>query len=400
MALFSKPPLKKAEFAKAAVKPRPDAQRGQGEQGAAGSAPKRKQDPASILGWQPSRSSIEVGEATPGLPRVLENAALLFASGQEIPARAMLEESLEADPEAKASPLAWHALFDLLQRAGDKAAFDQLALQYVVRFEQLAPTWTSRAKPQIGPRHSAGGQISLTGKLTAASATPLEALKRAVAKQQPNVRVHCAGLTGFDDAGARLLAAALALARTSRVPLLLQHVDALDKLVAAALQKGRDAGEGAWTLALELLQWKQDRDAFEERAIDFAVTFEQSPPSWEPPAKPESPEPGAAAAAPQPGAGEGDRADDDVLRWSGAMTGSHAPQLAQLAELADRLGEVTVDMSGVERIDWVCAGTILNAITRIEAQHKFVHLAGATPIIRALLLLIGIPQQQFVRKVP
>jgi hypothetical protein len=41
--------------------------------------------------------------------------------------------------------------------------------------------------------------------------------------------------------------------------------------------------KGAWLLALELLQWSNDRAAFEDRAVDFAVTFELSPPSWEPP---------------------------------------------------------------------------------------------------------------------
>jgi hypothetical protein len=37
-------------------------------------------------------------------------------------------------------------------------------------------------------------------------------------------------------------------------------------------------------------------------------------------------------------------------------------------------------------------------INRIESQRKSVQITGASPIIRALLLLIGISPRHFVRK--
>ena len=55
-------------------------------------------------------------------------------------------------------------------------------------------------------------------------------------------------------------------------------------------------------------------------------------------------------------------------------------------------------MTTVERIDFVCAGALLNTINRIEQQRKAVQIAGASPIIRALLLLIGISPRHFVKK--
>ncbi len=93
-------------------------------------------------------------------------------------------------------------------------------------------------------------------------------------------------LQSFDDVGARMLADALAEARRAKVALQVQQGAKLVQALGEALKKGRDAGEGAWLLALELLQWSNDRAAFEDRAVDFAVTFELSPPSWEPPAAP------------------------------------------------------------------------------------------------------------------
>jgi len=52
----------------------------------------------------------------------------------------------------------------------------------------------------------------------------------------------------------------------------------------------------------------------------------------------------------------------------------------------------------VDRIDFVCAGALLNAIARTEAQHKTVQIAGASPIVRALLLLIGISPRHFIKQ--
>jgi anti-anti-sigma regulatory factor len=55
-------------------------------------------------------------------------------------------------------------------------------------------------------------------------------------------------------------------------------------------------------------------------------------------------------------------------------------------------------MTAVDRIDFVCAGALLNAISRAESQRKSVQIVGATPIVRALLLLIGISPRQFIKK--
>ena len=59
---------------------------------------------------------------------------------------------------------------------------------------------------------------------------------------------------------------------------------------------------------------------------------------------------------------------------------------------------IPVDISEVERIDFVCAGALLNLINRIEAQRKAVQIVGASPIIRSLLLLIGVSPRHFVKK--
>lgn len=338
-------------------------------------------------------SAFEVAQANPGLCGVLENAALRFASGQAAEARSLLEQGIAEDPEAKVSPLAWLALFDLLQREGDRPAFDRLAMQYVLQFERSAPGWEAPARLKVAPR-PAGGYVAVSGRVTTASAGQIDGIRRAIARQAHGTRVDLMSVYGFDDPGARLLAAALADARRARLELQLQLGNKLVPALDAALTQGREAGDGAWLLALELLQWGGDRAAFEDQAIEFAVTFEVSPPSWEP-AVTASVTIAAAEASEAP-ADEG--GDGETLRWTGVMTGSLAPQLGRLADFAHARAVVAVDVSEIERIDFAAAGAMLNLIARLEAQRKAVQVVGASPMIRALLLLIGVSPRHFVKK--
>jgi len=357
---------------------------------------------ASMMEWSTSNSSIEVLQTNPGLCSVLENAALLFAGGQLEASRTLLEQGVRTDHDAKTSPLAWLALFDVLQRANDRAAFEQMALQYVVQFERSAPAWEEGLTTTAGPKVIAGGYIPVTGKLTAASAAQIEGMKRAIEKKVPHARLDLASVTGFDDVGARLLADALAYARKHRFALTLQRPEKLEVAVTAVVKRGRDGGEGAWLLSLELLQFANNHDAFDERSIEYAIAFEQSPPAWEPPPMPEAVTP--AGEAPPADAPSDDKlrvvedGDAESLMFSGVLAGSTNAQLASMAEFAQRKAIVPIDMTAVDRIDFVCAGSLLNAINRIEHQRKAVQIIGASPIIRALLLLIGISPRHFLKR--
>ncbi len=129
---------------------------------------------------------------------------------------------------------------------------------------------------------------------------------------------------------------------------------------------------------------------FEDRAIEFAVAFEVSPPSWEPP--PDT----APTATEEPAASAPDSAD--LLVWQGTLLGASDPQLGKFIVFREGRHTIPIDMSAVDRIDFVCAGAFSNAIIRAESQRKGVQIVGASPIIRALLLLIGISPRHFVKK--
>jgi len=408
MALFHKPLTKKPD---ASTSPRPaSSPRGTSARELADQAANRKGVAArslaeppggvsaaghSIIDWSPAYASIEVSQTNPGLCAVLENAALLFASGQADPARALLEDGVVNDHDTKLSPLAWLALFDLFQRTNDRRGFDQLAMQYIVQFERSAPAWDERVvRPGAPVDGKKGGFLTITGKLSGANATQLLGLRRAIDTRVPSARFDLSSVISFDDSGARALASLLAEARNAQLALTVERPENLRVALDAAIRKGKDAGEGAWLLTLELLQWQHDQPTFDDRAVDYAVAFEVSPPSWEPPPVVDLP----AASAETAGAAVKSNGESETLVCAGVMAGANAQHATALADFSHRRNLIVVDMTDVERVDFVCAGALLNTINRIETQRKTVQIVGASPILRALLLLIGISPRHFVKK--
>src|SRR5690348_18396985 len=111
MAIFGKttPPRKRTKRADADAKREPKVM--SARELAAHAASRKKNVPgveplgvtsmrgASVINWSTAPKAIEVAQANPGLCAVLENAALLFANGQDTEARSVLEEGIAADPE-------------------------------------------------------------------------------------------------------------------------------------------------------------------------------------------------------------------------------------------------------------------------------------------------------------
>jgi ABC-type transporter Mla MlaB component len=98
----------------------------------------------------------------------------------------------------------------------------------VVQFERSPPSWEENSitrAPAATSKNTAGGYAVLTGKLTAATAPQIEALRRIMAKQSVHAKLDLAAVAGFDDAGARLLSNALAEARKHRYTLTLQRTE-------------------------------------------------------------------------------------------------------------------------------------------------------------------------------
>ncbi|MDQ3445774.1 MAG: hypothetical protein M3496_06295 [Pseudomonadota bacterium] len=89
--------------------------------------------------WAGNVNAFEVSAEGGG--SAIEETAILFANGLIEPAEAGLRSAIQSDQLGEAAQHGWLMLFELLQQRGDKAGFDSLTIEYVLRFESSPPAW-------------------------------------------------------------------------------------------------------------------------------------------------------------------------------------------------------------------------------------------------------------------
>ena len=137
----------------------------------------------------------------------------------------------------------------------------------------------------------------------------------------------------------------------------------------------------AWLMLLDLYQHLGMTAEFEEAAINYAVTFEISPPSWEP----------------QPGAEAGSsavlrpvEAADQALILSGELSGASETLAKQLQDWPGADKMLVIDMSRTTRVDLATADVMLKVLSALQESGVTIQVRGANELIRALFQATGL----------
>ena len=321
---------------------------------------------------------IDVDHDVDPLQSCVEQVVVLYANGQDAAARSLLETFVRSYRGVEGKRF-WMLLFDLLQIGGDRAAFEKLGVEYAEACESSPPTWCEAlpdAKPVANGR--GGSKIFLQGVLTSESALPVDELAKLVG-QKAEISVDCAKLIGCDDELAARLADLLVRARKQRLALTLFGAEVFMDRLNERLVAGEAVHEPAWRLLLELLQRHGTQDRFEERAVDYAVTFELSPPSWEP-----QQVSGAKAAALAQGPA------DDAHYLVGELKACRFEDLPQIIEA---LAQPILDFSRVTRLDFISAGQLVNRLSPIKAAGREVVIRSPNHLVAELMAVVGLNKQ-------
>jgi anti-anti-sigma regulatory factor len=340
---------------------------------------KSKKDVDSIM-------CIEVEDGAAEMPPVIEEAAILFANGQADQAHSRLETALAGESLGAWQLQVWLMLFDVYQHLGQKARFEEKALEFVVKFERSPPVWTDAPKAEKSPVAARAGNpanVTLSGTHSAASANALEQLRK-VADRQPKLRIDFAKLQGVDEEGCRLLHETLvALKKAKKQVYFSGEAQGLKLLRERAKPGDPSVQQTVWQLLLELYQQLGMQNEFEEAAVDFAVTYEVSPPSWEaPPPKTGPPPPES-----EP---EADGAPADACYFEGEIAGSNDALFNQLAAYAETANPIVIDMSRTRRLDFVNAGRLLNVLEKLKPGDRSIVIRGVGEMVAALLSVMRI----------
>jgi len=217
----------------------------------------------------------------------LDEAVIAFAGGDFAGCEKALQALTGPRGERRDHDETWLVLFDLYRAIGQQAKFEAITMEYVERFHRSAPQWFSlprqlaeaTKKPAEAGKPKGGIGWVCPPNLDGDAVARLDALSM----QLPSPWVmDWTALTSIDVEGASKLQKLFV--GWSKQPLSLEWI-AGEKLFAVLQDLAptgvRDADPVYWMLRLEALRLAHRPDQFDEVAIDYCVTFEVSPPSWE-----------------------------------------------------------------------------------------------------------------------
>ncbi|GAB7126390.1 hypothetical protein JCM19000A_08970 [Silvimonas sp. JCM 19000] len=331
--------------------------------------------------------SIEVEDVSAHLDAEEEEAVVLHANGQTAMAAATLRGALPARLGSRRAE-SWALLFELYQQLNDRTAFDELALQYVVEFEASPPLWRDVVSTRPAPTAAASGTyIAFPARLNG-DATAKEADRMIQAAQAGQaLRLDFAKVSEIDMLAAAELLGGWLRIRKLNVPVQTLGIDSLVALLRGKIQTGRNVPAEApfWLLLIETMQASGDQEAFETVAIDYAVTYEVSPPSWDPRHAPAAPAKTASPTAQS-------NVPSEHLQLSGELLHGAAGQLALIRDFAQQHSRMALDLRHVSRVDFETAGQFLNLFMEMVQTGKSVRIVCANELVAALLQMLGVSE--------
>lgn len=336
--------------------------------------------------------TIILEEADSEVCSAVEEAAVFFANDRVEQAIASLDHCLHETADLlDIQP--WLMLFELYQFSGNKAKFDELALEFVVRFERSAPIWQTAAAETKKVAASATGNSYIGFSSSLKGSSPQLARLRQMMDAGGPVRIDLAKLNDIELDGAASLAGIFKALRKRKKAVAVTGAVTAIGLLRQGLEANVSA-EAYWLLLFELYQATGEQSAFEDLAIEYAVALEVSPPSWEPPVVPEEPLTGEAFLPPA----EDEVAEEDVFSFEGVLAGAQESRLHQLVSFASGREHVIVDMSRVPRVDFIMVGLFTNTLMELRESGKKLVIRNANELIQALFNVMGINQYASVER--
>ena len=318
-------------------------------------------------------SEMEVLDRTSELSPVAEEAAMLYANNlTELTYELLLTTVKAGAPDLEA----WLMLFDLYQQKGMQKEFEELALNFVVKFERSPPAWRE-IKAASTALAQQDGSFALSGELNAVSGSQFAEMTR-IAENTGQLRLDFSEIESLAPTGCVLLLQTLRNIRKGGHRIAITGLGHLVQMMQSATNPVPEREQQI--LLLELYQVKGMQTEFENLALQYAMKFEVSPPSWEP-LPPEQWLAGKESPEPAPSKPE---ANQEGYAMHGEVVGPTNPQLQGLTGYATQRQDVNIDMSDVSRMDFVSCGMFLNILAALKQSGKNITVTGANEMILAL----------------
>ena len=350
----------------------------------------------------------------------LDEAVIAFANADFAGSETALQRLTAGGGLRSQHAETWLVLFDLYRATGQQLRFESLAMDYAQQFAWSAPQWFSMpqmvadAVAEERPRSSAriGGEVSwmCPAHLDTDAVTRL----RAQTLQTPLPWVFdWGGMQTVDAEAAMQLSTLFRVWAAQALEMRWMAGDKLFQVLREAAPTGvRDADPVFWLTRLDALRLANRADQFDETAIDYCVTYEVSPPSWEAArcnvhisennisSRMSSVLPAEASTSFLESRVHDDgNASPEVgtVELSGQLVGDIGATLTSLSEQLGKTPVINVSCARLIRVDFIAAGDLLNWVLTAETQGRSVHFVDTHRLVALFFGAMGISEHAKVQ---
>ena len=332
-------------------------------------------DATHMLGMPMSADGGIVVDESSGAPETaLDEAAILYASDKADAAEKLLKTTLAA-----LDARTWHMLFDLYRLQARERDFEKLGLDYALQFETSPPVWKG-VKAKRAAVETQASSLTLPTLLDAKACTNLRT-ELAQVPHNATIRMDFSRIEMVDEAGAGQCAEILANSQKIKHKFEVSGVDRLIQLLQD-LNRATHTRSSHWLLLLELYQLLGRKEEFEDLAVNYAVHFEVSPPSWIETAAAQVvqvPEPAPAASG-------------NALVVTGEISSKNEAVFDLMKAYGADHNDIVLDMAQVIRVDYASVGSLIGLLMQWLGEGKTITVREHHTFIQELFRIMSIDQ--------
>ncbi len=326
-----------------------------------------------------------------------EEIATIFSEGQNQEAISTIKNYFK-EKHGNVESRIWFMLMDLYQITGDTQEFDKTALGFAQAFGTSPPSWFGPKKGTEEKENIGTGKSMIIFDAIMKPDYPekfKELLKSA--KQDKFCRINisqCKFDQNIPDLLEKFLKLLTDLRKAKVVAVLMGDNNLItfcNRFIKEPEYKKHINGAFlenellVWLVYLEILQWKNQAEEFENIALEFADKFEVSPPGWE--------ENGSMNIS------NSHKSDENMLMVSldkDLNTNNINDLLNSIDSAFDKQDYAEIDLTGVNRIDFSAAGSISYHIQELWGNPKHtdkkVIFKYPNELIIVLLQMLGVTE--------
>ena len=350
----------------------------------------------------------------------LEEAAILFANGDDAGAEAGLIESIAPGALRADHVYTWLTLFDLYRATGDQVKFEAAAVDFAEHFNRSAPQWFSlpdMVKALAQPVQKAS-QDSVAADWICPSVLSMQSvgvLNTATARAAMPWRLDWSHLKTIEAGALGPLQKAFTHWANHPVQLRFMGDAQLQQVFLEATPSDEKATDPRWWhLRMEMLRVIHRPDDFELTALDFCVTYEVSPPAWEvarcdyKSLDDYGDAMGRATIIGEPVSGiiypslmemdpestldfpSSSAVHVSTVELSGQIQGDAVGVMERLEASLAGADKMQISCAKLARVDFSAAGMLLNWVSAQQAENRQVEFSEVNRLVAAFFNVIGI----------